>query len=396
MDRPSALPRPLRRPRRLRRNETVRRLVRETRLTPDRLVLPLFVIDGKGVAEPIDAMPGHARLSIDRLVERCEEALALGVGAFALFPAVAPARKTRDAGEALNPENLLCRAVRALKDALPEAYVATDIALDPYSSLGHDGLVSPQGVVLNDETVDVLAPMAVLHGQAGADMVAPSDMMDGRVAAIRAALDAAGQTEVAILSYTAKYASGFYEPFREALDSAPVSAPNVPADKKTYQMDPANAREAIVEALLDEAEAPVPGRDPPTPRGHEAPDCRLPRERGVRHDQGGGRTGLARRAAVHDGVPARNRPGGRRPHLHLRGGRLCPLDEGRFDLARGVIRERYGIAPERRGGPSAGCGSPWVPACEPGHRSPTPAAGPPRGSAEGNVGARLSPPRARS
>jgi porphobilinogen synthase len=255
MDRPSALPRPLRRPRRLRRNETVRRLVRETRLTPDRLVLPLFVIDGKGVAEPIDAMPGHARLSIDRLVERCEEALALGVGAFALFPAVAPARKTRDAGEALNPENLLCRAVRALKDALPEAYVATDIALDPYSSLGHDGLVSPQGVVLNDETVDVLAPMAVLHGQAGADMVAPSDMMDGRVAAIRAALDAAGQTEVAILSYTAKYASGFYEPFREALDSAPVSAPNVPADKKTYQMDPANAREAIVEALLDEAEA---------------------------------------------------------------------------------------------------------------------------------------------
>ena len=169
--------------------------------------------------------------------------------------AIAPERKTRDAREALNPDNLLCRAVRALKDALPEAYVATDIALDPYSSLGHDGLVSPEGVVLNDETVDVLAPMAVLHAQAGADMVAPSDMMDGRVAAIRAALDAAGQTHVAILSYTAKYASAFYEPFREALDSAPVTAPNVPGDKKTYQMDPANAREAIVEAMLDESEA---------------------------------------------------------------------------------------------------------------------------------------------
>ena len=248
------LPKPGRRPRRLRRNAIVRGLVRETRLSTDRLVFPVFIIEGQNLSEPIAAMPGHSRLSIDRLVALCHEVLPLGVGAFALFPAIPAARKTRDAAEAVNPENLLVRAVRALKDAVPEAYVVTDVALDPYSSVGHDGLVSPQGVVLNDETVEVLARMAVLHADAGAEMVAPSDMMDGRVGAIRAALDAAGHAEVAILSYTAKYASGFYDPFREALDSAPVAAPDVPADKKTYQMDPANAREAVVEARLDEDE----------------------------------------------------------------------------------------------------------------------------------------------
>jgi len=249
----SELPRPWRRPRRTRRNAVIRGLVRETRLTPDRLVLPLFVIDGEGVAVPISSMPGHARLSIDLVVAKCQEALALGVGAFALFPAINPTLKTEDAREAVNPENLLCRTVRAIKGALPGAYVITDIALDPYASMGHDGLVK-QGEVVNDETVDVLAEMAVVHAEAGADMVAPSDMMDGRVAAIRAALDEAGATHVAILSYTAKYASGFYGPFREALDSAPVDAPDVPKDKKTYQMDPANAREALVEAALDEEE----------------------------------------------------------------------------------------------------------------------------------------------
>jgi len=247
------LPRPWRRPRRLRKNAVIRGLVRETRLTPDRLVLPLFVIGGENVSQPIGSMPGHARLSPDRVVAKCQEALNLGVGAFALFPAVAPELKTADATEAVNPRNLLCRAVRTLKEALPEAYVITDIALDPYSSMGHDGLVA-DGVIVNDATVDVLAEMAVVHADAGADMVAPSDMMDGRVAAIRTALDEAGATDVAILSYTAKYASGFYGPFREALDSAPVDSDGVPKDKKTYQMDPANAREASVEALLDEEE----------------------------------------------------------------------------------------------------------------------------------------------
>lgn len=231
----------------------IRRLVRETRLSPDRLVLPLFVVDGTDVRQPIEAMPGQARLSVDLIVARCQEALENGVGAFALFPALDPALKSPDAAEALNSENLLCRAVRALKGAVPEACLITDIALDPYSSLGHDGLVR-QGSIVNDETVDVLARMAVLHAAAGADIVAPSDMMDGRVAAIRTALDSAGATDVTIISYTAKYASAFYGPFREALDSAPVEADDVPRDKKTYQMDPANSREATVEAMLDDAE----------------------------------------------------------------------------------------------------------------------------------------------
>lgn len=246
--------RPVRRPRRTRRSDTIRRLVRETRLTPDRLVLPQFIVGGSNRTEPIDAMPGRARLSIDNTIAECEQAIPLGVRSFALFPAIDPALKASDGREGLNPENLLCRAVRAIKEACPESCVITDIALDPYSSLGHDGLVSDAGVVLNDETVEVLAKMAVVHAAAGADIVAPSDMMDGRVGAIRMALDRAGYHDVAILAYTAKYASSFYGPFREALDSAPVDAPNVPKDKKTYQMDPANAREALVEAALDEAE----------------------------------------------------------------------------------------------------------------------------------------------
>ncbi len=250
----SELPRPLRRPRRLRRNQTIRSMLRETRLTPDRLVLPLFIIDGDNRSEAITSMPGHARESIDNVIKRCREARSLGVNAFALFPAIDPALKSPEAQEAVNPENLLCRAVRAIKECIADAYLVTDIALDPYSSMGHDGLVSPSGEILNDETVDILAQMGVLHAKCGADMVAPSDMMDGRIGAIRAALDSAGSTDTAILSYTAKYASAFYGPFREALDSAPVHADNIPGDKKTYQMDPANAREATIEAILDVAE----------------------------------------------------------------------------------------------------------------------------------------------
>jgi porphobilinogen synthase len=248
------LPKPVRRPRRLRRTAALRGLVRETELAPAHLVLPLFVTDGEDRAEPIEAMPGSARLSIDRAIGACEEAMALGVRAFALFPVIEPALKSPTAEVALDPGNVLCRAVAAIKRVLPEACVITDIALDPYSSLGHDGLVSPEGEVLNDETVSMLAHMAVVHAGAGADVVAPSDMMDGRVAAIRSALDAAGWQHVAILSYTAKYASAFYGPFREALGSAPAEGPGVPGDKKTYQMDPANAREALVEMALDEQE----------------------------------------------------------------------------------------------------------------------------------------------
>ena len=251
---PDPLPRPVRRPRRLRQSSVLRGLVRETRLTPDRLVLPLFVCEGQNQAIPIASMPGQARLSLDRAAALCKEAATLGVQSFALFPAVEPRLKTPRAEEAVNPKNLVCRALKALRAAVPQACLITDVALDPYNSLGHDGLVSPAGVILNDETVDVLAQMSVLHAQYGADIVAPSDMMDGRVAAIRTALDAAGCTHGAIISYTAKYASAFYGPFREALDSAPVDAPDVPHDKSTYQMDPANAREALVEAALDEAE----------------------------------------------------------------------------------------------------------------------------------------------
>ncbi len=250
----SVLTRPIRRPRRLRRNETIRRLVRETVVTPGQLVLPIFVIEGRGCREPIDAMPGCSRWSIDLAIDECKRGVDLGVCAFALFPAVTADLKTPDGAEALNPENLLCRATSAIKEAIATSCVITDVALDPYSSLGHDGLVSSEGEVLNDATVDVLAKMAVVHARAGADVVAPSDMMDGRVRAIRTELDEAGYTQTAILSYTAKYASAFYGPFREALDSAPVDAANVPKNKRTYQMDPANAREAFVEAALDEAE----------------------------------------------------------------------------------------------------------------------------------------------
>ncbi len=236
------------RPRRNRRHPALRRLVRETHLSPDDLVLPLFVQEGEGLASPIESMPGHARLSIDRLVEKAGEAKALGVPGVALFPVIDPAEKDPRASACAKPDGLLQRSVRALKAAHPELLVITDVALDPYSSDGHDGVLIGDRID-NDETLPILAAMAVSQAEAGADVVAPSDMMDGRVLAIREALDAAGFTEVAIGSYCTKYASAFYGPFRDALDSAPRSG-----DKKTYQMDPANAREALRELMLDESE----------------------------------------------------------------------------------------------------------------------------------------------
>ena len=238
------------RPRRLRRTEGLRRMVRETRLSVDQLVAPLFVVEGQGIRQEVPSMPGQYRLSIDELVREARALHALGIPAVALFPALNDAQKTPDGREALNPDGLYPRAIRAVKDAVPELLVITDIALDPYSSDGHDGIVQA-GRILNDETVEILARMAVVQAEAGADIVAPSDMMDGRVGAIRRALDEAGFVDVAILSYTAKYASAFYGPFRDALDSAPRHRPGVPPDKKTYQMDPANAREALRELRLD-------------------------------------------------------------------------------------------------------------------------------------------------
>jgi porphobilinogen synthase len=236
------------RPRRNRRSAGMRRLVRETTLSASNLVLPMFVQEGTAQRSPIGSMPGQARLSIDLLVETASRAFGLGVPAVALFPALSDSLKDPHGSEALNASGLLQRTVRALKQALPELVVITDVALDPYSSDGHDGVVV-DGIIDNDQTLPLLAQMAVAQADAGADVVAPSDMMDGRVGAIRRALDAAGHSQVAICSYAVKYASAFYGPFREALDSTPRSG-----DKKTYQMDPANYRECLREIELDAAE----------------------------------------------------------------------------------------------------------------------------------------------
>jgi porphobilinogen synthase len=224
--------------------------VAEHRLGVDDLIWPLFVFDGPGDRQAIPSMPGVDRLSIDRLVEAVGQAAELKIPAVAIFPATDPGLKTPDAEEAVNPENLVCRAVRAVKAAVPGVGVICAAALDPYSSHGHDGLVR-DGYVVNDETVDVLCRQSIVQAEAGCDVIAPSDMMDGRVAAIRRALDGSGFEHVQILSYAAKYASGFYGPFRDAVGSA---ANLGAADKKTYQMDPANADEALREVALDIAE----------------------------------------------------------------------------------------------------------------------------------------------
>ncbi|MCE9613462.1 MAG: porphobilinogen synthase [Lentisphaerae bacterium] len=234
------------RPRRLRRTEALRTLVRETTVLPGDLIFPMFVTEGTGVREPIDTMPGQFRVSIDELVREGHDLLELGIPAVNLFGY--SEQKNDLATEAHNPQGLIPRAVRALKQACPELCVQTDVALDPYTEHGHDGLVI-NGEIVNDETVEVLCRMAVTHAEAGADWVAPSDMMDGRVGAIREALDATGFERVGILAYSAKYASCFYGPFRGALKSAPKKG-----DKKTYQMDPANVREALKEIALDVAE----------------------------------------------------------------------------------------------------------------------------------------------
>jgi porphobilinogen synthase len=236
------------RPRRNRSRPALRRLVRETRLSVDNLVLPAFVQEGQGQRSPIGSMPGHARLSVDLLVELAWEAEALGIPGIALFPALPEEQKDPRGSASTKPDGLLQRAVRALKAELPELLVITDVALDPYSSDGHDGVLIGDRID-NDESVPILAAMAVAQAEAGADIVAPSDMMDGRIGAIRRALDEAGYSDVGIGSYCTKYASAFYGPFREALDSAPRGG-----DKKTYQMDPANVREALREIELDEAE----------------------------------------------------------------------------------------------------------------------------------------------
>ena len=239
---------PQKRMRRLRRNDFSRRLVRESSLSPSDFIYPVFVLEGENRVEEVKSMPGVIRQSLDRLLHQAEQCLELGIPAMALFPVIGPKQKSLDAREAFNPEGLVPKTVTALKKRFPELGIITDVALDPYTTHGQDGLIDATGYVMNDETVEVLAKQAVVHGQAGADIVAPSDMMDGRVGAIRAALDEKNLIHTSILAYSAKYASSFYGPFRDAVGSA---ANIGSGNKYSYQMDPGNSDEALWEAQLD-------------------------------------------------------------------------------------------------------------------------------------------------
>ena len=239
---------PYTRMRRMRADDFSRRMMRETVLTPDDFIWPVFVIEGENCTEAVTSMPGVERMSIDRLLVKAGECVQLGIPAIALFPVTAPEAKTDDACEAWNPEGLAQRAVRALKKDYPELGVMTDVALDPFTSHGQDGLMDEHGYIVNDETVVALVKQAVSHAQAGADIVAPSDMMDGRIGEIRVALEEAGYVNTRILAYSAKYASSFYGPFRDAVGSAAALGGG---NKYTYQMDPANTDEAISEVALD-------------------------------------------------------------------------------------------------------------------------------------------------
>jgi len=241
---------PIVRPRRLRVSPWIRNMVSEHRVTVNDLIWPVFIQEGNNLRTPIASMPGVERLSIDLLTLAVKEAHDLGIPAIALFPATPSNLKTQDGEEAFNPENLVCRTIRAIKAAVPDIGIICDVALDPYTSHGQDGLVR-NGIVVNDETVEVLCKQSIVQARAGCDVIAPSDMMDGRIGAIRKALDAAGFSHVAILSYAAKYASAFYGPFRDAVGSANNLGKS---DKKTYQMDPSNSSEALREVALDIAE----------------------------------------------------------------------------------------------------------------------------------------------
>jgi len=239
---------PYTRKRRMRRDDFSRRLMRENSLSASDFIYPMFILDGEQRSETVESMPGVERVSIDLLLEQAREVSALGIPAIALFPVVGEAGKSDKADEAWNPQGLVQRAVRALKAAYPELGIITDVALDPYTSHGQDGLLDEQGYVMNDETIEVLVRQALSHAEAGADVVAPSDMMDGRIAMIREALESSGYVNTRILAYAAKYASSFYGPFRDAVGSAANLAG---ADKYSYQMDPANSNEALHEVALD-------------------------------------------------------------------------------------------------------------------------------------------------
>ena len=241
---------PLRRNRRLRTNEAIRSLVRETIISPNDFLVPLFVVEGMNIKEEIPSMPNYFRFSLDLLEKEVKELWNMGLKSVLLFVKVPDNLKDNKGTEALNPNGLMQRAIKTVKNACPDMLVMTDVALDPYSSYGHDGIIE-NGIIVNDPTAQVLAQMSVSHAQARADFVAPSDMMDGRILTIREALENQGLINTGIMSYSAKYASAFYGPFRDALDSAPVDMLDIPKDKKTYQMDYANRLEAIRETEMD-------------------------------------------------------------------------------------------------------------------------------------------------
>jgi porphobilinogen synthase len=244
-------PFPAFRPRRMRRDDFSRRLMRETHLSVDDLIYPMFVLEEEDAREPVESMPGIERLGLEHLLEEAEQLVRLRIPAIALFPVISEEGKSEDAGEAWNPDGLVPTVVRALKAEFPELGIMTDVALDPYTSHGQDGLIDTSGYVLNDETVDVLVRQALCHAEAGADIVAPSDMMDGRIGAIRDALESRGHINTRIMSYAAKYASSFYGPFRDAVGSAAALGSG---DKHSYQMDIANSDEALHEVAMDLAE----------------------------------------------------------------------------------------------------------------------------------------------
>ena len=296
--------------------------MRENALTTDDLIWPLFLVDGSRVRTPIDSMPGVERLSVDQAVRDAERAAKLDIPCIALFPFTDPQKRDEDGSEALNPDNLVCRAIRAIKREVPQIGVLCDVALDPYTSHGHDGLLR-DGVIVNDDTVAVLVQQALVEAQAGADIIAPSDMMDGRVGAIRAALDEAALTDVSIMAYAAKYASAFYGPFRDAVGSSKALI----GDKGTYQMDPANSDEALHEVELDlarrrrhgdgEARHALSRRAPPRERDFRHADLRLSGLRRIFDDHGGGAERLARRRAGDDGEPDRIQARRRLRHAQL-------------------------------------------------------------------------------
>lgn len=238
----------LSRPRRNRKSQAVRNMLRETHLSVDNLIYPLFLVDGKSIKEEISSMPGNFRWSLDNLIKEVEDCVKMGIYSFVLFPAVHDDLKDQIASYSYAEDNFYLKAIFEIKSRFPEIVIMSDVAMDPYSSDGHDGFVE-NGEILNDRTLPILNRMALAQAQAGVDIIGPSDMMDGRVKEIRSTIDAEGYTDVSIMSYTAKYASAFYGPFRDALDSAPKAG-----DKKTYQMDPANSKEALIEAKLDEEE----------------------------------------------------------------------------------------------------------------------------------------------